>query len=56
VLQRVPRPDTTGENWRDALRAAALRGFVLLREYPGLSAHIVQRPRRSRVKSSRSTA
>jgi len=44
ILARVPRPTPTGDNWREQLRAASLHGFMLLCEYPGLSAQIVKRP------------
>ena len=44
VLARVPRPEVRDRDWREGLREAALSGFRLLRKYPGLSAHIINRP------------
>jgi AcrR family transcriptional regulator len=44
VLARVPRPQPSGHNWREELKATAVAGFKLLSEYPGLSAQIVKRP------------
>ena len=44
VLAQVPRPAVAPERWKDGLREAALQGFSLLRQYPGLSAHIIHRP------------
>lgn len=44
VLARVPKPAPSGADWREQLRATALHGFKLLREFPGLSAQIVKRP------------
>jgi TetR/AcrR family tetracycline transcriptional repressor len=44
VLSQVPKPQPTGHNWRQELKATALAGFTLLSDYPGLSAQIVKRP------------
>jgi TetR/AcrR family tetracycline transcriptional repressor len=44
VLERVPRPEPSGTDWRGELKATALHGFRLLSQYPGLSGQIVKRP------------
>jgi AcrR family transcriptional regulator len=44
VLARVPRPAPSGVHWREELVRASICGWQLLSEYPGLSAHIIQRP------------